>query len=108
LTHRRTLFDRSEDEQIEHFYRYTYLAECNDAMARMYGYSAAEELVGARLGELFPSSSLENVEYLKAFVRSVYRLNYTEWQEVDRQGNTEYFSKRMCPYLVRVLWDPYY
>jgi PAS domain-containing protein len=28
-----------EDEQIEHFYRYGYLAECNDAMAKMYGFS---------------------------------------------------------------------
>src|SRR5215475_848784 len=27
-----------EDEQIEMLYKYAYLAECNDAMARMYGY----------------------------------------------------------------------
>jgi hypothetical protein len=72
-------------------------------MARMYGYSAAEELVGARLGDLFPSSILENVEYLEAFVHSAYRLTHTKSQEVDRQGNTEFFSKRMCPYLARVL-----
>ena len=44
------------DEQIERFYRHTYLAECNDAMAHMYGYGAAAELVGARLGDLLPQS----------------------------------------------------
>jgi hypothetical protein len=38
-----------EEEQIEHFYRYCYLAECNDAMARMYGYERAEEVIGQRL-----------------------------------------------------------
>ena len=27
-----------EDEQIEMLFKYAYLAECNDAMARMYGY----------------------------------------------------------------------
>ena len=55
-----------------------------------------------------PSSIPENVEYFKGFVCPGYRLNDTESQEVNRQGNTKYFSKRMCPYLVRVLWDPCY
>ncbi|MDQ3966020.1 MAG: PAS domain S-box protein, partial [Actinomycetota bacterium] len=40
------------DEQVERFYRHGYLAECNDAMARMYGYARAEEIVGVRLGDL--------------------------------------------------------
>jgi hypothetical protein len=77
-------------------------------MARMYGWSAPEELVGARLGSLLPSSIPENVEHFKGFVRPNYQLNDTESQEVDEQGNIKYFSKRMCPYLVRVLWDPCY
>src|SRR5215204_5127025 len=33
------------DEQVECFYYHGYLAECNDAMAQMYGYARAEELV---------------------------------------------------------------
>src|SRR5215217_8767256 len=66
--------DLSPDEQVERFYRHGYLAECNDAMARMYGYTQAEEIVGARLGDLLPSSIPENVQYLKDFVRSGYRL----------------------------------
>ena len=36
----------TEDEQIAHFYRVNYLAECNDAMARMYGFERADDLVG--------------------------------------------------------------
>ena len=42
------------DEQIDRFYRHVRLAECNDAMARMYGYGAASDLVGVRLGDLLP------------------------------------------------------
>ena len=30
------------DEQIDHYYRYGFLAECNDAMAHMYGYASAD------------------------------------------------------------------
>src|SRR5919107_5725886 len=83
--------DLAPDEQVERFYRHGYLAECNDAMAWMYGYARAQEIVGARLGDLLPSSIPENVQYLKDFVRSRYRLADAESQEVDRHGNTKYF-----------------
>src|SRR5215203_692937 len=87
--------DLSPDEQVERFYRHGYLAECNDAMARMYGYARAEEIVGARLGDLLPSSIPENVQYLKDFVRSGYRLADTESKEVDRHGDTKYFLNNL-------------
>jgi PAS domain S-box-containing protein len=95
------------DDQVECFYRHGYLAECNDAMARMYGHARAEEIVGARLGDLLPYSIPENVEYLRAFVRSGYQLTDAESQEVDRHGNTKYFSNNLTglvenEYLLRV------
>src|SRR5215217_1475066 len=83
------------DEQVECFYRHGYLAECNDAMARMYGYARAQEIVGAWLGDLLPSSIPENLQYLKDFVRSGYQLADAESQEVDRYGNTKYFSNNL-------------
>src|SRR5918994_3539968 len=83
------------DEQVECFYYHGYLAECNDAMAQMYGYARAEELVGARLGNLLASSIPENVEYLRAFVRSGYRLIDAESQEADSHGNIKYFSNNI-------------
>src|SRR5918997_22888 len=87
--------DLAPDEQIERFYRHSYLAECNDVMARMYGYARAEEIVGARLGDLLPSSIPENVQYLKDFVRFGYRLADTESQEVDRHGDAKYFLNNL-------------
>src|ERR687885_619693 len=87
--------DLRPDEQVERFYRHGYLAECNDAMARMYGYTRAEEIVGARIGDLFPPSIRQNVEYLKAFVRSGYRLTDTEFEEVDRHGDTKQFLSNL-------------
>jgi PAS domain S-box-containing protein len=84
-----------EDEQIEHFYRHAYLAECNDAMAAMYGFGRAEEIVGARLADFLPRSVPENVEYLRAFVRSGYRMTDAESAEVDREGNPKRFLNNL-------------
>jgi len=99
--------DLVPDEQIEHFYRHSYLAECNDAMARMYGYTHAEELFGARLDDLLPRSVQENVDYVRAFIRSGYRLTDAESQEVDHHGSTKYFLNNLAGtveggFLVRV------
>lgn len=87
--------DLPEGEQIEHFYRHAFLAECNDAVARMYGFSRAEEIVGARLGEFLPRSVPQNVAYLEAFIRSGYRLSDAESEEVDRSGERKRFLNNL-------------
>ena len=83
------------EEQIERFYSHGYLAECNDAMAAMYGYSRAEEILGARLGDFLPRPVPENVEYLEAFVRSGYRIADVESVEVDREGGPKRFLNNL-------------
>ena len=89
-----------EDEQIEYFYRHSYLAECNDVMARMYGYGGAHEMVGKRFGELLPRNP-QNVEYLRRVIRSGYRVSDQESQEVDRQGRTLYFLNNLVGIIER-------
>jgi PAS domain S-box-containing protein len=84
-----------EDEQIELYYRYGYLAECNDAMAAMYGFSHAAEIVGARLDDLLVREDERNVEYLRAFLRSGYRLTEAESHEMDREGNPKIFLNNL-------------
>ena len=81
----------SEDEQIEMLYKYGYLAECNDAMARMYGYERADQIQGSRIGDLLVRSDPQNIAMLRDFKRSGYRLKDVETREVDRYGNTKYF-----------------
>jgi PAS domain S-box-containing protein len=87
--------DLPEDEQIEFCYQYGYLAECNDAMAAMYGFSSAGEIVGARLGDLLVREDEKNVEYLRAFIRSGYRLTEAESHELDRDGQPLYFLNNL-------------
>jgi PAS domain S-box-containing protein len=87
--------DSPEDEQIEHFYRHAYLAECNDVVAQMYGFSRAEEIVGARMGDFLPREVPANVVYLESFVRSGYRLTDAASEEVDREGNRKNFLNNL-------------
>jgi PAS domain S-box-containing protein len=83
------------DEQIELFYTYGFLAECNDAMARMYGYTSANEIIGARLGDFVVREDEANIEYLRAFITLNYRLEDAESHEVDRAGNPKFFLNNL-------------
>jgi PAS domain S-box-containing protein len=83
------------DEQIERFYAHAYLAECNDAVARMYGYASAAQLIGSRLGDMIPRTDPHNLEYLRAFIQSGYRLTDAESHELDREGRERYFLNNL-------------
>jgi PAS domain S-box-containing protein len=85
----------SEDEQIEMFFKYAYLAECNDAMARMYGYETAGQIVGARVSDLLVRTDPRNIDQLRAFKRSGFNLTDSESHEADRYGNTRYFLNNL-------------
>jgi PAS domain S-box-containing protein len=87
--------DLPTDEQIDLCYKHGYLAECNNAMAEMYGFSRAEEIVGARLGDLLVREDPNNIEYLRAFINSGYRLTEAESHEVDREGKQKYFLNNL-------------
>lgn len=84
-----------EEEQIDHFFRHGYFAECNDALARMYGFSKSEEMKGIRFGDFLPRSDRRNIEYLLAFIRSGYRLVDAESYEVDKRGRQRYFLNNL-------------
>jgi hypothetical protein len=84
-----------EEEQVEHLYLYSVLAECNDAFARMYGFRAASDVVGTRLVVFLPPSNPANVEYLRSFIRSGYRLEDAESHEIDRYGQAKYFINNL-------------
>jgi len=84
-----------EDEQVEHLYLYSVLAECNDAFARMYGFRTAADVVGTRLVVFLPPSNPENIAYLRSFIRSGYRLEDAESHEIDRYGKAKHFVNNL-------------
>ncbi len=85
----------SAGEQIDRIYAHAVLAECNDAMARMYGLDSADQIVGAAIADLLPRDDPANVEYLTAFITSGYRLVDAESHEIDRHGQGRYFLNNL-------------
>ena len=62
--------DLPEEEQLDHIYKYCYVADCNDQAARIFGFARAEELIGARLDVIIPRSEQGGVERILAGIRS--------------------------------------
>jgi signal transduction histidine kinase len=83
------------EAQVELFYAHARLAECNEAMAQMYGLESAAQLIGARLGDLLPRDDAENVAYLERFVTSGYRLANAESNEIGRDGLPRHFVNNL-------------
>lgn len=83
------------DELIKLCIESGFFAECNDAVARMYGLSAADDLIGKRLGDVFNLAEESTYEFLKAFIENGYRLTDTESHEYDAQGNDKYFLNNL-------------
>lgn len=60
---------------------------CNDAMARMYGFAQASELLGTRLIDLLIEADPKNQKMLQDFFTQGYRLTQVESHEIDRTGH---------------------
>jgi len=88
--------DLPVDEQIKSLYKYGYIAECNDQLAHMYGFSRGEEIVGKRLIDFHGSDdNPENIEFLRSFIRSGYRIMNATSEEFDKDGNLKYISNNI-------------
>jgi PAS domain S-box-containing protein len=88
-------------KQVAHFFKYAYLAEANNATAKMYGFRSTKKMIGMRLGEFMIESDPENIAYLTAFIENNYNLSGVESHELDIKGNDKYFRNS----LVGVLED---
>ena len=79
------------DEQLEHLWRHARLAECNEGMARTYGFPSAASMIGRPLEEFMPRSRPANAAYMRAFVESGHRLVDAESEEVGADGRRMWF-----------------
>jgi signal transduction histidine kinase len=91
------------EEQIKLFRESAYLAECNDALARMYGRNRAEDILGAKFDQLALTSSTAQVENLHKFVSSGYRLLNLQTEEVAEDGSKRYYSSNLIGTIVNDL-----
>lgn len=95
------------EDQIKMVFRYGYLAECNDVYAKMYGYNSANEIVGARIGDLMDEKDPHNSDYLRKALMKGYKIDNVESIERDKDGIKKIFVNNLVgivenDYLVRV------
>lgn len=76
--------------QINLFYQHGILAGCNLVMAKMYGFTSADDLIGLHMGDLMPANAA-NLEFFEAFIANNYKLSDAESKETDKDGKTVYF-----------------
>ena len=85
----------SEERQIKYLMETGYLTECNDTMARMNGLESAEQLLGVKVKDLLDPSDPANIEYLRSFIRSNYRLVDAASHKIDKKGKSKCFLNNM-------------
>jgi PAS domain S-box-containing protein len=88
------------EEQLEIFYKHGYLAECNDAMARMYGYERADDLIGADFQLLRSVLSPAIRANARTFINNGYRLLNAESVGLDVDGRKRFFSSNIIGIIV--------
>ncbi len=87
--------DLPEDDLVHHILYDSYLAECNDAMVKMYGLNSVQEFVGKRLTEMLDPNDPTNIQLTRDFIRSGFRVLERESHEVDMHGNPKVFLNSM-------------
>lgn len=77
-----------EPQQVELILHNSRQAECNDALARAYGYKKAADMLEARLGfdDVLAGSQEEKIGLVSLFIRSEYRITDLEVQNRTRNG----------------------
>jgi PAS domain S-box-containing protein len=88
-----------EEELVDRIYEAGILAECNDAMARMYGFAAARDMIGTRLADLHDRTDAANRQQVLAFVRSGYRQTDSETHERDREAHPRVFLNNVVGFV---------
>jgi len=87
--------DLPVDELLGRIWRDGHVAECNDALARMYGFESAQALIGKGLGDRMVPDDPRNLELLREYVRSGFRVLERESHETDLQGNPKVFRNSL-------------
>jgi PAS domain S-box-containing protein len=66
--------DLPEDEMVAALFERAQVGECNDEFARRHGYSRAPDVLGRRLSELLHGAPGDELDSLRCFVRSGFRV----------------------------------
>ncbi len=83
------------EEQIDIMMEEGVLVECNDTLARMYGFEKREEIIGTPLKTFLILEEEKNRLHLREFIENGYRIENSESYERDNQGNAKVILNNM-------------
>ena len=84
--------DLAPEEQVQRIHRTGYVQDCNESLARMYGYASRAHLIGARLLDLYGGTTSQlNFQSTLQLIKDGYRSKDRETQEVTLDGQIVYF-----------------
>ena len=93
--HEPVSLERPVAEQVDLILNTGTIAECNDFMARMYGYHSSKEIIGKGIRSLYSLEEETDMqkthELIQHFVTHQYRLSNVETRDRDAKGNTRYY-----------------
>jgi PAS domain S-box-containing protein len=87
--------DLPEEQLISEFLTKSYLAECNDQMAKLYGFEEASDVVGSPITRFIPADDVDTRNYLKGFVQAGFKVVNLETNETDKDGNRKVFLNNL-------------
>jgi two-component system, cell cycle sensor histidine kinase and response regulator CckA len=79
------------EEQVKGTFQGGNVAECNDAMARMYGFNTAGDLLGKRLADFLMEDDPVTKEFMITLIKQGYRIHDWETHERDVEGRMKIF-----------------
>lgn len=83
------------DDMVNYCMSNAYIAECNDAFAKMYGFENAEKIMGMPLSTLLPEHNPVNIGYLYKFFANNFKVSEELSYEYDKDGNRSVFINTM-------------
>lgn len=79
-------------QHLEMALRHGYIAECNDALALMYGFDSASQVIGKRLVELWQTDNPAILSFAEDLVKSGYRISDFQVQAMLRDARRKTFQ----------------
>ncbi len=86
-----------EEEAVEWYCRNGYIAECNAAHARLFGFSDPAELTGKRLVDVMLPSDVGRMESFRSMVRGGFQSRTVEIPSLDAGGNVKHLLRTEVP-----------
>ncbi|MEP7256446.1 MAG: PAS domain S-box protein [Ferruginibacter sp.] len=84
------------EEMFDQCFKNSFIAECNDAYAQMYGFEKAAELIGIPLNKLWPKENVVSIEFITNFFKNGFKATNEISYEYNRNGEQVIFINTMA------------